>query len=185
VTHPLGFKCRACGERHDELPFSYHSEAPAYWRAEQASDPESELGTDQCVIGGEHFFVRGLITIPVRDAEDDFAWGVWVSLSEQSFVQMSEDWTRPGREQVGPVFAWLATNLPVYDEPTLTLATNVHTQPLGVRPLVELQPTDHPLARQQREGVDTAWGSIHGGAATPRLALHTAQTEAGCRRLPL
>jgi hypothetical protein len=93
---------------------SYHSEAPAYWGAEQAGDPDSELGTDQCVIGGEHFFVRGLITIPVCDAEDDFAWGVWVSPSEQSFVGMSENWTRSGRERMGPMFGWLATNLPAY-----------------------------------------------------------------------
>jgi hypothetical protein len=137
VTRPLGFKCRACGEWHDELPLSYHSEAPAYWGAEQAGDPDSELGTDQCVIGGEHFFVRGLITIPVRDAEDDFAWGVWVSLSERSFVGMSENWTRSGRERAGPMFRWLATNLPADDEPTLNLATNVHTrlrQPAGGLP---------------------------------------------------
>ncbi|HZG42899.1 MAG TPA: DUF2199 domain-containing protein [Longimicrobium sp.] len=36
---------------------------------------------------------------------------------------------------------------------TLLLKTYVHLQPVPVRPLVELEPTDHPLAVDQREGV--------------------------------
>jgi len=32
----------------------------------------------------------------------------------------------------------------------------VHTQPVGVRPVVELEPTDHPLAVEQRTGITVA-----------------------------
>lgn len=32
----------------------------------------------------------------------------------------------------------------------------MHTQPVGLRPLVELQPTDHPLAVEQLEGMTVA-----------------------------
>ena len=39
---------------------------------------------------------------------------------------------------------------------TLGLEAELHTQPIGVRPLVELAPSDHPLAREQREGIDMA-----------------------------
>jgi hypothetical protein len=34
--------------------------------------------------------------------------------------------------------------------------TNVHTQPIGQRPLIELQPTDHPLAVEQRQSITRA-----------------------------
>jgi hypothetical protein len=32
----------------------------------------------------------------------------------------------------------------------------VHTQPIGSRPLIELEPTDHPLAIEQRQGITLA-----------------------------
>lgn len=36
---------------------------------------------------------------------------------------------------------------------TINLKTNVHTRPIGERPLVELEPTEHPLAVEQRTGI--------------------------------
>jgi hypothetical protein len=76
-------------------------------------------------------------------------WGVWVSLSADSFLRMSEMWESPTRQTEPPYFGWLSTTLPGYPE-TLNLKTNVHTQPVGTRPLIELEPTDHPLAIDQR-----------------------------------
>jgi hypothetical protein len=54
------------------------------------------------------------------------------------------------------MFGWLATAIAGYRPSTLGLKTNVHTQPVGERPLVELEPTDHPLAVQQRDGISLA-----------------------------
>lgn len=151
-----GFRCEACGGWHDALPFSYHASAPAYWRPELERDEASELAEDQCIIEGEHFFVRGLIRLPVLDADQDFEWGVWVSLSEQNFARMDELWGTQGREAEPPYFGWLSSDLPAYEEPTLSLGTEVHTRPVGLRPLVELEPTDHPLAVEQRDGITVA-----------------------------
>jgi hypothetical protein len=36
------------------------------------------------------------------------------------------------------------------------LKTRVHTQAVGKRPLVEMEPTDHPLAVEQRTGITLA-----------------------------
>ena len=52
-------------------------------------------------------------------------------------------------------FGWLSNSLPDYPE-TLSLKTSVHTRDLGLRPLIELEPTDHPLAVEQREGITMA-----------------------------
>jgi hypothetical protein len=53
------------------------------------------------------------------------------------------------------ISAWLQSALP-YSPTTLNLRTNVLTQPIGQRPLIELEPTDHPLSVEQRHGITMA-----------------------------
>jgi len=149
----LGYQCARCGEWHDELPLSYGSRAPDLWGPEAERDDQSELGEEQCVLADEHFFVRGRIVIPVVDYPEDFEWGVWVSLSRESFERMSELWESPERELEPAYFGWLSTGIPVYQPTTLNLKTNVHSQIIGVRPVIEVEPTDHPLSAQQRNGI--------------------------------
>jgi hypothetical protein len=105
---------------------------------------------------GQHFFVRARIVLPVVDADEDFEWGVWVSLSEANFSRALQLWTDPRRMDEPPYFGWLSTELPGYEPTTLNLKTNLHTQPVGVRATVELEPTDHPLAVEQRTGITLA-----------------------------
>ena len=52
---------------------------------------------------------------------------------------------------------WLSNSIPGYPE-TLNLQTQVHTRPLGIRPEIELEPTEHPLALEQRNGI--SWGRV-------------------------
>ncbi|NES16186.1 MULTISPECIES: DUF2199 domain-containing protein [Micromonospora] len=149
----LGYNCGTCGARHEEAPLSYRTHAPVYWSDELAMDGDSELTPDLCVIRGEHFFVQGNLDIPLRDAEGHFSWGVWVSLSGANFARMLARWDTPGREAETPYFGWLSTELPVYEPTTVNLKTHVHTQPVGLRPHIEVEPTDHPLAVAQRTGM--------------------------------
>ncbi|MEV1205498.1 DUF2199 domain-containing protein [Microbispora rosea] len=151
-----GFRCSCCGGHHDELPLSYHMPAPAFWSPEMAEATDSALSSEQCVIEGEHFFVHGLIEIPVIDTAETFSWGVWVSLSRDNFERMGRLWETPGRESEPPYFGWLSSELPIYEPSTLNLKTNLHTRPVGLRPAVELEPTGHPLAVEQRTGITSA-----------------------------
>jgi hypothetical protein len=136
---------------------AYGAAAPAYWNQAMAGDETCLLEEEQCVIRLEHFFIRAMVVLPVVGGEPNaqFEWGVWVSLSPADFERMTSMWTTPGREQEPPYFGWLATQLP-YTPTTLNLKTNVRTQPIGKRPLVQLEPTDHPLAVEQRTGVTMA-----------------------------
>ncbi len=152
----MGYRFSRCGEWHDQLPLGFHVAAPAVWTPELERDGDSWLEAELCVIHGEHFFIRGLVHIPVVDAEHDFEWGVWTSLSRDNFVRTLEIWDREGREAEEPMFGWLAVDLPTYEPSTLSLKTMVHTRPLGLRPRVVLDPTDHPLAVEQREGITLA-----------------------------
>ncbi|GAA1026719.1 DUF2199 domain-containing protein [Virgisporangium ochraceum] len=151
-----GFLCGHCGQRHPGLPYSYGSDAPVHWSPDLASDPTSQLTDEQCVVKRQHFFVRGRIVIPVVDSDREFDWGVWVSVSRPTIKRMNEVWMTPGRESEPPYFGWLSTALPVYEPSTVNLKTHVHTQPVGQRPLVELEPTGHPLAVEQRNGITVA-----------------------------
>lgn len=51
-----------------------------------------------------------------------------------------------------PMFSWLSTDLACYPD-TLNLKTMVHPRPGGIRPFIELEPFDHPLAVEFREGI--------------------------------
>lgn len=148
-----GFRCSCCGAHHPELPMNYTTEAPAVWDPAFATADDCLLSSDQCVIRAQHYFVKGLIEIPVLDSDEIFSWAVWVSLSSENFSRATELWNTIGRETERPYFGWLTTDLPVYSPTTLELKTRVHTRPVGERPFVELEPTGHPLAVEQRTGI--------------------------------
>ncbi|MGX1542391.1 DUF2199 domain-containing protein [Streptomyces adustus] len=148
-----GFTCSCCDEHHAESPLCYSATAPDVWGPAFETDPDSLLTSDRCVIRGSHFFVKGLIEIPVIGSDDVFTWGVWVSLSRENFTRAVELWNTPGREAEQPYFGWLSTDLSFYPESTTDLKTNAHTRPVGEHHVIELEPTDHPLAVEQRNGI--------------------------------
>lgn len=88
------------------------------------------------------------------DSENDFE--SVVSLSKANFARATELWTSPERVQEPPYFGWLSSEVPTYEPTTLNLKTKLHSQPVGVRPIAELEPTDHPLAVEQRIGITLA-----------------------------
>jgi hypothetical protein len=78
-----------------------------------------------------------------------------VSLSETSFLEMADHWEDPARTGLGPYFGWLCTKVPEYPD-TVFLKTTVYQRPVGERPAVELEETDHPLSVDQHHGIDPA-----------------------------
>lgn len=149
-----GYLCRSCGQYHEALPLSYGAYAPASWYAipEEPREDRALLSSDQCVIDNQYFFILGDIEIPILESDEVFVWSVWVSLSESNFERASELWEQQGRESEPPYFGWLNTSLSAYPE-TLGLKTHVYTRPVGERPFVEVEPTDHPLALEQKHGM--------------------------------
>jgi hypothetical protein len=144
----------SCGNSKGGLSFCFGPPAPDFYvgipEAERAK--RSMLDTDLCVIDKTHYFIRGCLDIPIIGTQDVFRWLVWVSLSERNFNRAVGLWETLGRESEPPYFGWLSTTLPDYPE-TLNLKTNVHTGPVGERPRIELEPTSHPLAVEQRQGI--------------------------------
>lgn len=161
-----GSRCASCGAWHDDVPLAFHAHAPQAWTPELAGRSGCRLTDETCVIDDRDRFVRARIPIPIEGHDLHFEWGVWVSLSEASFDLLLDAWDRPGREALPPMFGWLSTELPVYATSTLNLRTMLHAQPVGVRSVLELEQTAHPLAVEQRTGI--SWGAV---AARARMLL--------------
>ncbi|TXI01466.1 MAG: DUF2199 domain-containing protein [Rhizobium sp.] len=149
----FSFLCATCNELHHGMP-SFGAEAPFSYYQIPAQDlvRRCSLGSDDCVIDERQFFVRGCLEIPVHGYEEPFSWGVWLSLSESSFREWVRTFDAAQRSHVGPFFGWLNTRLHGYPE-TLNLKTMVHLRDNGIRPYVELERTDHPLALEQGNGI--------------------------------
>lgn len=131
--------------------------APALWLSlpEAERSARGELTSDQCVLDGKHFFVLGRILLPVIDGPGPFIWLAWVSLSEKNFIRASELWHNEDRESEPPYFGWLQSALP-YEPTTLSLKTTLQTMPVGERPTITLESSDHPLSLEQRRGITMA-----------------------------
>ncbi|MDD5030662.1 MAG: DUF2199 domain-containing protein [Rhodoferax sp.] len=147
------FTCSTCGKVHRGMP-SFGTDAPLSYYAVPKEERElrCKLGTDDCVIDGESYFVRGCVEIPVHGESEPFSWSVWVSLSQASFKQWAALFHEDKRSHVGPFFGWLNSWMKPYPD-TMNIKTHVHLRDGGVRPMVELEPTEHPLAVEQREGI--------------------------------
>lgn len=134
---------------------SFGAEAPDYYYGVPDGERAArcKLTSDTCSIDDTHFFVRGCLDVPVHGAQEAFSWGVWVSLSDTSFRTFEDYYDRSQRSHIGPFFGWLSVELkPLYPS-TLSLKTSVRLRDDGLRPLIELEPTDHPLAIEQRAGI--------------------------------
>lgn len=152
----MRFTCSICGDSHDLSEISFGADAPVQWTLlSDAERQNSELTSDQCVMEtqeGRSFFVRGCLNVPIVGTDQSFTWGVWVSLSEKSFMEMAHHWEDPKRTKMGTNFAWLCTKIPGYPD-TMFLKARVRQREIGIRPLVELEQSPHPLAQHQHKGI--------------------------------
>lgn len=145
--------CSTCGKGHADLPRCFGAEAPWY-----ALVPASEfqqrvsLTADQCVVDDTSFFIRGHLDIPIDGEVEPLTFSVWSSLSEQSFLHMSERWALPERAGDPPYFGWLSSSIPAYPN-TVNLKLSVQSRAPGQVPLFSVEPSDHPLSVDQQQGI--------------------------------
>jgi hypothetical protein len=161
----LRWKCGSCEEWHYGPCLDYSYDSPLYWTSEndEANEigffdsekkglPTTFLNEDICVLDGEHYFVRGVIQLPIIGTDQTFTWGVWGSLSRENFEKvllMNDD---PKRIELPPMFSWLSNRIEEYPD-TLNLKMHACIQELGTRPIFELEPTDHPLSQEYHHGI--------------------------------
>jgi hypothetical protein len=133
---------------------SYGTEAPRYYHGIPVDERDRRcvLTSETCIVDDQFYFVRGCLEIHVHHEAEPFSWGVWCSLSQANFEIFMQHIDAPKRAHIGPFFGWLSAALPLYPD-TANLKTRLHLRDDGQRPFIELEPTEHPLAQEQRTGI--------------------------------
>jgi hypothetical protein len=146
--------CRCCGRQFNALPLDFACIAPDHWFQipESKREHRGKLDSDTCVIDGKDIFIRGCLEIPIVGQNDCFICGVWASVSTESYARVLELWDAPVVANEPPKFGRLCNNISLYPT-TLNLKSHLHLRGGGSRPSIELEPTDHPLAIEQRRGI--------------------------------
>ena len=151
--------CASCGEAHAGL-FDLGCSRPDFWQGSERPLPNSAiegsthcLTEDFCILGNEHYFVRCVLRLPLVGAPGEyFGFGVWSTLAPKNFEKYVSTFDSGEQEDLGPWFGWFSNRLTGYPD-TLNLKCQVHPLRGRQRPWIELEPTDHPLARESRQGV--------------------------------
>ncbi|MBA3875116.1 MAG: DUF2199 domain-containing protein [Anaerolineae bacterium] len=157
----MSYQYHSCDKTHEGLPDIGADYPDHYWSVPaDERDQRVELTEDTCIIDGEDYFIRGVIHIPVHGHERDFGFGVWVSQKKENFQTYLDNYDSG---EIGPFFGWLCTRLMCYEEDTSLLKTMTHFRGGGSRPVIEVEPTDHPLALDQQNGISLkrAWEIVH------------------------
>jgi hypothetical protein len=147
--------CTTCGKSHSDVPLSFAAEFPDMYANLKSEDRDLRgvVGTDQCIVDETWFFVRGCLEIPILGCGEPFLWGLWASIRQEVFDEISECWSQEGRERThGPFKGRLAHSLSVYPE-TLNLKVAIRMQRVGTRPLFFVEEAEHQLGIEQRLGI--------------------------------
>jgi len=139
--------------------FDLGAAAPDQWGTVESVEPNSALrldgdflSEDFCVLGGAHFLVRCVFDIPVHGMAEKFGFGCWSTLSRENFELYVEGFDDGVYAGAGPWFGWFSNSLRGFEE-TLNQRCWVHPQLDRQRPAIELEDSDHQLARAQKEGI--------------------------------
>ena len=155
----MSFRCHTCGETHDSLPHIGVDYPDPYYALSEEERTQAFITTDLCSID-EDYFIHGVIEIHVHGEGEPFGIGVWVSQKKENFQTYFDNLDS---DAIGPFFGWLSNDLKCYAEGTILLKTMAHFRGKGIRPFIEVEPTDHPLALDQRNGItlERAWELVH------------------------
>jgi hypothetical protein len=154
VTLTESYKCKTCGKVHEGMPLSFAADFPDMYAnlKREERDARTLIGSDQCIIDQEWFFVRRCLEIPVLGSDEVFLWGLSASVRQEVFDEVAECRQLEGREKThGPFKGRLANSLSVYP-PTLNLKLRIVMQPVGTRPLFAIE-EEHILAAEQKSGI--------------------------------
>lgn len=158
--HEAAYTCRSCGLEHRGLP-DIGVDRPIYCPDDLAARENDQVGedertfltTDFCVLDDEFFFIRVVLELPILGAPGElFGLGLWSSVSRKSFGEYAEVFAGESQAQAGPWVGWLSNQLGGYPE-TTRLVCRAEPRDGGLRPVLLLKPTEHPLVLEQRDGV--------------------------------
>ena len=153
------YTCTACGKEHEVWPALAYSSPSAYHNlSEEEQQQIAKLDPDFCVINypdQTDRFIRVTYTQKVIDHCETLEYGLWVSLSEKSFQDYSDNYNN--EEHEASYFGWLSNELPDYDFSNGSIPTTVYTRTNHYRPyIVPHEDYDHPFVHDYYNGITFA-----------------------------
>lgn len=155
MAETLKYICECCGRELTEWPALTYS-SPSNYNTLSEDDKKSigDLNTDFCIIihpEQTDRFIRCVLMQKVIDDCRYLEYGLWVSLSEKSFQDYSENFKNNHHETT--YFGWLSNHLPDYDFAE-SIPTTVYTKTGNQRPeIVPHESFDHPFVRDYYAGI--------------------------------
>ena len=149
----MRYKCSECGHYHEDWPaLAFNS--PDYYAMLSEEDKKNiaEINDDFCIIQHDtqtDHFIRTVLFQKVNDSCEPLHYGIWVSLSEKSFIEYSENFH--DNKEAG-YFGYLCNAIPGYEN-TLAIKCNVYVTSGNNRPEVVPQECDHPFVRDYINGI--------------------------------
>lgn len=155
MTTQIKYTCSCCGKEYYEWPaLTFNSPDNYNVLSQVAKDNIAEIDSDFCIIRHPEQtdrFIRCTLTQKVTDHCRDLEYGIWVSLSEKSFDNYTENYNNDSHETM--YFGWLCNSIPGYEFKE-SIPTTVFTQTGNQRPnIVPHQDFDHPFVRDYYNGI--------------------------------
>lgn len=149
------YTCSQCGKTHEEWPaLAFGSPDHYHQLSEEDKERMAIIDDDFCVIthpDQTDRFIRCTLTQRVNDHCENLAYGLWVSLSEKSFMDYSDNFGNAQHEAV--YFGWLCNEVPGYEE-WESIPTTVYTRTGNQRPeIVPHEDFGHPFVRDYYHGI--------------------------------
>ena len=151
--------CSSCDATHG-WPFDLAAAAPDCWPHDRVHAPNSMirfdgdfLSEDFCVMDGEYFMVRCVLSFPVIGVPGEFGWGCWSTLSRENFETYVMGFDEGVYENDGPWTGWLMNGLADMTDGKEPLELWVEPQPGRQRSRLWAAREGHPLKRAQQDGI--------------------------------
>jgi hypothetical protein len=155
MIHTKKYTCINCGKKHEEWPaLTFTSPTPYDNLSDQNKQIIAELNGDFCSIrypDQTDRFIRCTLTQKVVDHCEDLDYGLWVTLSERSFQDYSDNFNN--ENHLTKYFGWLANDLLEYEFKD-SIPTTVFTRSNNDRPeILPHRDFEHPFVRDYYDGI--------------------------------
>lgn len=155
MSKAIMFKCSCCGEIHEEWPaLTFNSPDNYDCLTEIKKENIGKIDSDFCTIkhpDQTDMFIRCTLIQKVNDYCEDLDYGLWVSLSEKSFMDYEKNFKKESDEK--GYFGWLCNDLIDY-EFTESIPMDVITRNNGQRPeLIPHKSFDHQFVKDYYNGI--------------------------------
>jgi len=153
MTHEL-IKCPCCDKMvpANDMELSYRMPDAIACMNQEDIDEQCKYTNDYVVCNDEYFYIRCIISLPVKDSGRDYAIGAWAQVSSNSFNRIWELWDESDQSNEPRMGGLLANNIHLN---TNSEDSEVEVQLTGAtsRPLISIKDPKCSLYKEQQCGI--------------------------------